>query len=124
MQILDFEFTETLDLKLEDGEFSSQSHGETSLITAIYTNARIRNTAGYWLDVNSSEVWTLQQSRLTQDVATKMVEYVRTTTQKLVKQGLFSRIDVSSDISSGKLGLLLQCYDDDKLIVIDRKYFI
>lgn len=124
MEILDFEFTETLDLKLENDEFTNQTHGETSLIAAIYTNARIRNTAGYWLDVNSSEVWTLQQSRLTQDVATKMVEYVRTITQKLVKQGLFSRIDVSSDISTGRLGLLLQCYDNDKLIIIDRKYFI
>lgn len=124
MNILDFEFTEDLDLKIEDGRFSSQDNGETTLLAAIYTNARVNGHRGYWLDVNSSSAWTLQQSRLTQNVAARMLDSVRTATQRLVRQGLFSRVDVSSDISTGRIGLLLRCFDHSQNLVIDRKYHI
>ena len=124
MKFLDFDFTEKLDLNITDDQFTTQSHAETTLITSIFTNARVRNTNGYWLPIRSSKVWTLQQSRLTQNTASQMVEYVRTVTQKLVKDGIFSKILVSSDIKSGQLGLVLRCFDYNNSLVVDRKFFI
>lgn len=120
---MDFGLTEDLDLQVEDGVFGMQEDGETTLITAFFTDARVNEQRGYWIDIKGSEIWTYDQSRLTDEVARNLRETAKDIADKLVDEGLYSKIYTDAFISDGLLTLHIMCYDR-KEIVVDRKFAV
>lgn len=120
---MDFLLDDKLDLKLEDGTIGTQQDGETTLITAFFTDARVNEQRGYWLEVQSSEIWTYDQSRLTNEVARELRETAQQIADNLVEQGLYNRIETDAYASDGVMTLEIRCYDK-KQIIVNRKFAI
>ena len=123
---MDFALTSDLDLRFnQDGEYELQDNGETTVISSFFTDARLNGQRGYWEDsVNSSELWRYEQARLSSEVATEVKETARDVADRLVKQGVFSKIDVDTSITDYMfMTLRLRCYNK-KGIVVDRKFTI
>ena len=71
---MDFALTDNLDLLVEDSEIGTQIDGETTLVQAFFTDARVKEQRGYWLDIQMSDVWQYDQKRLTQETANNLNE--------------------------------------------------
>ena len=119
----DFALEDNLDIKMVEGEIVSQENGETTVINAFFTDSRVGEVRGYWLDVKSSEVWTYDQSRLTSDIANELTESAKEIAKELVDDGLYERIDAVASVSDTVMTLHIKCYDV-KGIVVDRKFAI
>lgn len=119
----DFALENNLDIKMVEGEIVSQENGETTLINAFFTDSRVGDVRGYWLDIKSSEVWTYEQSRLTSDIANELTESAKEIAKELVDDGLYERIDVVASVSDIGMVLHLKCYDV-KGIVVNRKFSV
>jgi len=120
---MDFGLTDKLDLKLEDDIIVGQEDGETTLITAFFTDKRVKEQRGYWIEVQSSEIWTYDQSRLTDEVARQLRETAKEIADNLVEQGLYNRIETDAYASDGVMTLEIRCYDK-KQIVVNRRFAI
>lgn len=123
---MDFALMSDLDLKVgEDGVYQLQSNGETTVINAFFTDARYNGQRGYWIDdVESSELWRYEQARLTSEDAIEVKETAREVSDRMVKSGLFTRVDVDTFITDNIfMTLLLRCYNKND-IVIQRKFTI
>ena len=120
---MDFGLTDDLDLQVEDGIIGEQEDGETTLLTAFFTDARVSEQRGYWIDIKSSEIWTYDQSRLTDEVARNLRETAKQIADELVDESVYTKIDTDAYISDGLLTLSVQCYDK-KEIVVDRKFAV
>ena len=121
--MIDFALADNLDIKMVDGEFLAQENGEATVINAFFTDSRVNKMRGYWLDITASEVWTYEQSRLTENIANELTETAKEIAQKLVSDGLYQRVDAVASISDGVMSLYLKCYDE-KRIVVNRKFSI
>lgn len=120
---MDFGLEDNLDLKLENGEFVIQKNGEATTINAFFTDARVNEQRGYWLDIMSSEVWTYEQSRLTDNVARELTETAREIAKKLVEEELYTRVETEAYVSDSVMTLDIKCYNKS-LVVVDRKFAI
>lgn len=121
---MDFKLTDDLDLFLEDNEITIQENGETTLIQAFFTDARIQNIKGYWLDIPTSEIWRYDQSRLTQETANNLNESSREIAKELVEDvKLYDRIETETFIDGADLILQIKAFDD-KNIVVNRQFKI
>lgn len=120
---MDILLADNLDLGVENGTYGLQQDGETTLLQAFFTDARVNNQRGYWLDIKSSEVWQFNQKRLTQQVVNDLQETAKEVADSLVNEGLYDRIETSVFIQDGVLTLQLKCYDK-KNIIVNRKFAI
>jgi phage gp46-like protein len=120
---MDFGLEDNLDMQVVDDEYVSQQNGEATLINAFFTDARVNEKRGYWLDIMASDIWTYEQSRLTNQIATELTDTAKEIADDLVKDGLYRRIDVEAYITDMIMTLDVKCYDD-KGIVVDRKFAI
>lgn len=120
---MDFLLSDNLDLKVEDGIIGEQADGETTLLTAFFTDKRVNEQRGYWIDIKSSEIWTYDQSRLTDEMARNLRETAKQIADDLVDESLYTKIDTDAYISDGLMTLHIMCYDK-KQIVVDRKFAI
>jgi len=120
---MDFKLDDKLDLQLQDNVIDTQDDGETTLITAFFTDSRVRNQRGYWIDIKSSEIWTYDQSRLTDEVARNLRETAKEIALKLVEDGLYTRIETDAYITNGIMTLQVICYDK-KEITVNRRFAI
>lgn len=121
---MDFKLTDNLDLALENNEYTVQEDGETTLIQAFFTDARVQKLRGYWLDIPTSDIWQYDQKRLTQETANDLNETAREIAEELVENvGLYDRIETSAFIDDMILTLHIKAYND-KNIMIDRKFAI
>ena len=121
--MIDFALEDNLDIRMIEGEIISQKNGETTLINAFFTDKRVSNIRGYWLDVKCSELWTYDQARLTLSVANELTESAKEIAKELVDDGLYERIDVVASVSNAVMTLHIKCYDI-KGILVDRKFAI
>ena len=120
---MDLLLSDNLDLGVENGTYGEQQDGETTLLQAFFTDARVNNQRGYWLEIKASEVWQYNQSRLTQEVADNLAETAKEIADTLVNEGLYDRIETRVFMDSGAMTLQLKCYDK-KNIVVNRKFVI
>lgn len=120
---MDFGLTDNIDLKLENGEYVVQENGEATTINAFFTDSRVNKKRGYWLDIMSSEIWTYEQSRLTNDVARELTETAREIAKELVEEGLYTRVETEAYVSDSVMTLDIKCYNKS-LVVVDRKFAI
>ena len=120
---MDFLLDEGLDLALNDNVIDVQQDGETTLIAAFFTDARVNNQRGYWFEVQASEIWRYEQARLTNEVASELNETAKEIAKSLVEQGLYTKIATDAYVSSGVMTLQVTCYDK-KQIVVNRKFAI
>ena len=121
--MIDLALQDNLDIKMIDGEVVLQENGETTLINAFFTDSRVNGLRGYWLDVRCSELWTYEQSRLTENIANELTESAKEIAKELVEDGLYQRIDVVASITDAVMTLHIKCYDV-KGIVVNRKFAI
>jgi phage gp46-like protein len=120
---MDFALTDNLDLMVEDNEIGIQVDGETTLIQAFFTDARVKEQRGYWLDIQMSDVWQYDQKRLTQETANNLNETAKEIADALVLEKLYTRIETSTSINDGVLTLNIKAYDN-KNLVVNRKFAI
>lgn len=123
---MDFALTSDLDLRFDDdGSYDLQDNGETTVINAFFTDARYNGQRGYWVDeVASSELWRYEQARLTSSDAVEVKETARDVSEKLVKAGLFTKIDADTFITDNMfMTLWLKCYNKND-VVVERKFTI
>ena len=120
---MDFLLDDKLDLMLEENQLGVQKNGETTLITAFFTDKRIGKQRGYWLDIKSSEIWQYDQSRLTNETARELKETAKEIADKLVDEGLYNRIEVDAYANNGIMTLEVNCYDK-KQLVFNKKFAI
>ena len=120
---MDLLLDDNLDLGIENGTYGEQSDGETTLLQAFFTDARVNEKRGYWLDIKQSEIWQFEQKRLTQETANDLNEIAKQIADSLVNEGLYDRINTSVSIGNGILTLQIMCYDK-KNIVVNRKFAI
>ena len=113
---MDFKLTDDLDFSVTDGSIDEQENNETTLMTAIFTDSRVRSR-GYWLELKSTELWTKDQARSTSDTAREIEEDVRETTDKLVEDKLFDQITVNCYELNGIIILNIFCYNDSNMIM-------
>ena len=121
--LIDFALEDNLDIRMVEGEIVSQENGETTMINAFFTDARINEQRGYWLDVKSSDIWTYEQSRLTNEMARELTESAKEIAKELVDEGLYERIDAIAFVTDELMTLHIMCYDS-KGIVVNRKFAI
>ena len=114
---MDFLLTEDLDLKVVNGIMEEQEDGETTLLTAFFTDKRVNEQRGYWIDIKASEIWTYDQSRLTDEVARNLRETAKQIADELVDDSVYTKIDTDAYISDGLLTLSVQCYDRKEIVV-------
>lgn len=120
---MDFLLTDSLDLGIGNGTYGLQQDGETTLLQAFFTDARVNNQRGYWLDIKSSEIWQFNQKRLTQEVVNDLQETAKEISDSLVNESLYDRIETNVFVQDGALTLHLKCYDK-RNIIVDRKFAI
>ena len=123
---MDFRLTDKLDLDFSETEgYLEQDNGETSVISAFFTDARANEQRGYWLDdVNASEVWRYEQARLNNETAAELTETAKEVSKKIVSDGLFSRVDASAFVADSMyMALHLKCYNKND-VVVERKFVI
>lgn len=120
---MDFGLENNLDLKMENGELVAQENGEATTINAFFTDSRVNEKRGYWLDIMSSEVWTYDQSRLTNETALELTETAREIAKKLVEEELYTRVETEAYVSDMVMTLDIKCYNQS-LVVVDRKFAI
>lgn len=120
---MDFSLTDNLDLKVEDGMIGTQIDGETTMLQAFFTDARVQNQRGYWLDVQMCELWQYDQKRLVNETVNNINETAKEIADSLVLGGLYKRIETSASIIDNVLTLNIKAYDDKNLIV-NRKFAI
>lgn len=120
---MDFLLEDNLDLKVEDGVIGTQIDGETTMLQAFFTDARVQNQRGYWLDVQMSELWQYDQKRLVNETVNNISETAKEIADSLVLSGLYKRIETSASIIDNILTLEIKAYDDKNLIV-NRKFAI
>lgn len=123
---MDFKLSNDLDLVFdENGAYSLQENGETSLITAFFTDARVNEQRGYWVDeVVASELWRYDQSRVTNETILEIKEIAKSVSDKIIKESLFSRVDVSVFSNDASfITMHLQCFNKSHLVT-DRKFVV
>lgn len=120
---MDLLLGDDLDLKIEDGTFGTQVNGETTMLQAFFTDARVKKHRGYWLDIKMSEIWQYDQKRLTNETVNNINETAKEIADALVVDGLYKRIETSASIKNGILTLDIKAYDN-KNLVVDRKFAI
>lgn len=120
---MDFRLTDKLDLDFQDGVIQNEDNGETTLLTAFFTDKRIKKQRGYWLDVKSSEIWKYEQSRLTREIARELEESAKEIAKELELDGVYDKIDVSAYVDGSVMTLELNCYTSNQL-VYNRKFAI
>lgn len=120
---MDFLLDSELDLMVEGNELGLQKDEETTLITAFFTDARMNKQRGYWLNIQSSEIWQYEQSRLTNETARDLRETAKTIADKLVDDGLYNRIEADAYIKDGIMTLEINCYDT-KQLVFNKKFAV
>ncbi len=120
---MDFLLTDNLDLKIEDGIIGTQIDGETTMLQAFFTDARVKQQRGYWLEIQMSELWQFDQKRLTNETVNNINETAKEVADSLVLQGLYKRIETSALIIDNILTLNIKAYDS-KNLVVNRKFAI
>lgn len=120
---MDFLLTDNLDLKVEDGIIGTQVDGETTMLQAFFTDARVKKQRGYWIDIQMSEIWQYDQKRLTNETVNNINETAKEIADALVLDGLYKRIETSASIIDNVLTLNIKAYDN-KNLVFDRKFAI
>jgi len=120
---MDFLLDDKLDLMLDGNELSVQKDEETTLMTAFFTDARMSKQRGYWLNIQSSEIWQYDQSRLTNETARELRETAKTISDKLVDYGLYNRIEADAYVKDGIMTLEINCYDT-KQLVFNKKFAV
>lgn len=121
---MDFLLTDDLDLKVENNIIGTQLNGETTLLQAFFSDARVQEKRGYWLGLPLSEMWQFDQKRLTQETVNDLNETAREVAKELVEVvKLYDRIETDAFIDDGILTLRVQAFNK-KDIIIDRKFAI
>jgi phage gp46-like protein len=120
---MDIALTENLDLLIIDNTLAEQENGETTMLQAFFSDARVKEQRGYWLDLPLSEIWQYDQSRLTNETANNLNETAKEIAKELVAIGLYNRIETKVSINDGILTLHIMCYDT-RNIIINRKFAI
>ena len=120
---MDFALSDNLDLVIEDGEYSLEQDGETTMIAAFFSDARIDSKRGYWLPILSSEIWKHDQARISADAASELEETARQIAAEIVSDGVYRKIEVSASIDGIKMALDVKCYSD-KGEIVERKFSI
>jgi phage gp46-like protein len=120
---MDIGLEDNLDLLVVDNVLQGQENGETTLIQAFFSDARVNKQRGYWLDLPLSDIWQYDQSRLTNETANNLNETAKEIAKEMVAIGLYDRIETSTSVDDGILTLLIQAYDKKNLIV-NRKFAI
>lgn len=120
---MDIALTDKLDFLIEDNTIAEQANGETTMIQAFFSDARVKGQRGYWLDIQLSEIWKYDQSRLTDEVARELRETSKEIADSLVEQGLYNRIETDAYVDSGVMTLEIRCYDN-KQLVANKKFAI
>lgn len=120
---MDFKLDDNLDLNVTDGIYTEQQDGETTMLQAFFTDTRINGLRGYWLEIQSSEIWKHEQSRLTDETARDLNETAKEVAKELVEIKLYEKITTETFIDDGVLTLQIKCYNDKK-ITFDRKFVI
>jgi len=120
---MDIKLKDNLDFFIEDNTIAVQENGETTLMQAFFSDARVNEQRGYWLDIPLSDVWQYDQKRLTNETANDLNETAKEIAKELVTIGLYDRIETNVTIDKGVLTLHIMCYDG-KNLVINRKFAI
>ena len=101
------------DIRLEDGDFIADDGLETVIITALFTDKRVRNDQlpdfatdkrGWWGDMVSevdqdrigSRLWTLARSKISNETLRLYEDYSREALQFLIEDGIANQIEVSA----------------------------
>ena len=121
---MDLGITDNLDLLAIDKEYKPQTNGETTLLQAFFSDARVGNQRGYWLDdVLTSDIWQYDQKRLTDDTINDLNETAKKIAKELVNIGLYDKIDTKVFSNDNVVTLHLTAYNQNQ-IVFDRKFAI
>ena len=121
---MDFLMEDDLDLRVSDtGEYLSTETGDTTLITAFFSDIRVRGKRGYYLPILSSDLWIYDQARITNRTVSDMTESARAISAELVDIGLYDDIEAAATIDDNIITLTIKCYNDQRLVV-ERKFAI
>ena len=102
---MDIALEDNLDFLIVDGAIAEQENGETTMMQAFFSDARVREQRGYWLDLPLSDIWQYDQSRLTNETANNLNETAKEIAKELVAIGLYNRIETDVTIDGGILTL-------------------
>ncbi len=120
---MDFGLKDNLDLLVVDGVYGLQENGETTMLQAFFTDARVNDLRGFWIEIQLGEIWQFEQKRLTTEAANDLNETAREVAKDLVDSGLYDRIETETFIENGGLVLSIKAFDK-KDIVVNRKFVI
>lgn len=120
---MDFKLTDNLDIYVEGGEVQQQVDNETTMLQAFFSDGRVNEQRGYWLDVPLSEMWQFDQKRLNTDTVNDLNETAKEVAKKLVSLGVYDRIETNAFIQDNVLTLNIKAYDK-KNLVFDRKFAV
>ena len=124
MDKVDLLLTSNLDLRVVDNTIGLQADGETTLLSAMFTDARVGDKRGYWIeDIQASEFWTFSQRRAVEEEANEMRETAKALSEDLEQSGLYDRIDTDAFIRDDILTLEVKAYDNNQ-IKLDRIFAI
>lgn len=114
---MDLALDKNMDFLVEDGEFVEQINGETTLVTALFTDARVGGERGYWLDINDSSLWVYEQSKLSDEARSKINIAVNQSVNQLVNDGLYEDINTEVYILGDRMNINIRCYNDSQEVV-------
>lgn len=120
---MDFRMTHDMDFDVKDGVIQLQEDEETTLITAIFSDARVSGRRGHWDDIETTDMWKYDQARQTEDTAMDIADSVRQTIRRIQADKLYERIEVDCYILDGIMTLDIKAYDK-KQLVVDRRFAI
>ncbi len=97
---MDLKYNENLDLELEEEGFAEEKTNNSLILATMFTDERIGNKRGYWLDVPASRVWTFEQSKVTADRANDLIAEATAAMQQLIDDGELTEASFSVELKN------------------------
>ncbi len=119
----DFEFDENLDLKIdsETEEFSINETGETAILTGAFSDARVSDKAGYWLDIPLSNLWVFKQSRNNQLTRREIQESSIELSNRLVDDAIFNNIKTNVIGMGNTIIINFNCLTKSNKVILTKE---
>lgn len=120
----DFALTADFDLQIENGEFVEQKSYEGTIMCSMHTDERVGGRRGYWCDMVKSELWLFEQKRVSGTDLAELEVCLRKVAKSIVRDGVFSDMDVEVMMDAGLPATKVRCYDANGLLVVERKFTV
>lgn len=93
---MDYIIDNTFDLVLENGRYQvTINHLKNIIYQALFTDARVNNQRGFWIDINNSELWLYtEQGRKNSETYSDIRYILNNCLINLLNQGYFINFNI------------------------------